>query len=100
MLRESAKRFVRQIVVIGFAREKSIDDILQMLPREAHYIFTQAAISRAMPAEELAQKAQSAGLQGEVQASVVEAMARARQMASEEDMIFVGGSNFVVAEVL
>jgi dihydrofolate synthase/folylpolyglutamate synthase len=53
-----------------------------------------------MPAEELAQKAQSAGLQGEVQASVVEAMARARQMASEEDMIFVGGSYFVVAEVL
>ena len=100
MLRESAKRFKRQIVVIGFAREKSIDNILPMLPREAYYIFTQAAISRAMPAEELAQKAQSAGLQGEVQRSVAEAMVRAREMATEEDMIFVGGSNFVVAEVL
>ena len=85
---------------MGFAREKNIDDILPLLPREAYYIFTQANVSRAMPAEELARRAAEAGLQGEKCQSVEEAMARAKEIATPEDMIFVGGSNFVVAEVL
>ena len=100
MLKDAAQHYDRQIVVLGFAREKNIDEVLPLLPREAYYIFTQAAISRAMPAEELAQKATIAGLQGEVQKSVAEAMTRAKELAHSEDMIFVGGSNFVVAEVL
>ena len=86
--------------MIGFARDKEIDKVLQMLPQGAHYIFTQAATPRALPADELAAKAAQAGLRGEVQTSVAEAMARARELASEEDAIFVGGSNYVVAEIL
>ena len=85
---------------MGFAREKNIDEVLPLLPREAYYIFTQANVSRAMSAEELAEQAATAGLQGEIQPSVAEAMTRAKELAAEEDMIFVGGSNFVVAEVL
>lgn len=53
-----------------------------------------------MPAEELAAKAAAAGLRGEVVKGVAAALARARESAAAEDMIFVGGSNFVVAEVL
>jgi dihydrofolate synthase/folylpolyglutamate synthase len=100
MLKDAAQRYERQVVVLGFAREKNVDEVLPLLPREAYYIFTQAAVSRAMPAEELAEQATAAGLQGEVQPSVAEAMARAKELAGAEDMIFVGGSNFVVAEVL
>ena len=99
-LRRVASKYTRQICVVGFAREKNLDEILPMLPNEAYYIFTQANISRALPAEELAAKAKSAGLTGEVVVGVAEAVARARGIALPSDMIFIGGSNFVIAEVL
>lgn len=69
-------------------------------PKEARYIFTQPGNERALPAGKLAEKAAAYGLRGEVADTVSGALARAREMASEEDMIFIGGSNFVVAEVL
>ena len=89
----------RQICVIGFAREKSITPILEMLPKQAYYIFTQASSPRALAAESLAQQGAQQGLQGEVQPTVAKAIARARELATERDMIFIGGSNFVVAEI-
>ena len=88
------------ICVVGFSKDKDIDAILASLPRNARYIFTQASSSRAADAAMLAQKAQALGLKGEVVESVAEAVARAKTLATEEDAIFVGGSNFVVAEVL
>lgn len=88
------------ICVVGFSKDKDIDAILASLPRNARYIFTQASSSRAADAAMLAQKAQELGLKGEVVDSVAEAVARAKTLATEEDAIFVGGSNFVVAEVL
>lgn len=99
-LRRVASKYTRQICVVGFAREKNLDEILPMLPNEAYYIFTQANISRALPAEELAAKAKSAGLTGEVVVGVAEAVAKAHEIAQSSDMIFIGGSNFVIAEVL
>jgi dihydrofolate synthase/folylpolyglutamate synthase len=99
-LQRLSANYSRLICVVGFAREKSLGDILPMLPRQAYYIFTQANISRALPAEELASQAMAAGLTGEVVASVAEAVAKAKEIATESDMIFIGGSNFVVAEVL
>lgn len=99
-LRRVASTYTRQICVIGFAREKNLDEILPMLPNEAYYIFTQANISRALPAAELASKAMAAGLQGEVVVGVAEAVAKAHEIALPSDMIFIGGSNFVIAEVL
>ena len=86
--------------VIGFVRDKDLAHILPLLPREAHYLFTQARSERALPAAELAAKAAIYGLQGEAFGEVGEALKRAREQASAEDMIFIGGSTYVVAEVL
>ena len=99
-LQRLAPYYNRQICVIGFAKEKSIDDILPLLPRTAYYIFTQASTPRALPAEALASKALAFGLEGELSPTVPEALARAREIATEQDMIFIGGSNFVVAEIV
>jgi len=86
--------------VIGFVKDKDIAAILPLLPREATYVFTQAKVERALPAEELAERAAAYGLKGETVPSVAAAVARARELAGEQDMIFIGGSNFVVAEAL
>lgn len=99
-LQRLAPYYNRQICVVGFAKEKSIDDILPLLPRTAYYIFTQASTPRALPAEALASKALAFGLEGELSPTVAEALARAREIATEQDMIFIGGSNFVVAEIV
>ena len=90
----------RVICVIGFAKEKDLSTVLPLMPSKAYYIFTQASVSRALSAEELASQAGQYGLKGEVVHSVSDALDRAKQMAEADDMIFVGGSNFVVAEVL
>ena len=99
-LHRLAEHYEQQICIIGFAKEKSIDDILPLLPRKAYYIFTQASTPRALEAETLAETGRRAGLCGEVQISVKQALERAREMANREDAIFIGGSNYVVAEIL
>ena len=86
--------------VIGFVKDKNIDEILPMFPADAHYIFTQASIERAVDAEALAAKAAAFGLHGKVVREVPKALARAKELAATDDVIFVGGSTFVVAEVL
>lgn len=86
--------------VIGFVKDKNIAEILPMFPTEAHYIFTQAGIERALDAEEVAAKAAEFGLKGEVVREVPKALARAKELAAAQDVIFVGGSTFVVAEVM
>lgn len=99
-LQALAESHPRLICVVGFAREKDTSEVLPLLPKSAHYIFTQASSVRALPAEELALRAARCGLQGEVVGSVVQALAHAKEMASVNDAIFVGGSNFVVSEIL
>lgn len=86
--------------VMGFVRDKDLAHILPLLPREAHYIFTQAPSERSLPAAELAAKAAIYGLKGEAIAEVPAAVARARELATSEDLIFIGGSTYVVAEVI
>ncbi|WP_418982294.1 bifunctional folylpolyglutamate synthase/dihydrofolate synthase [Alistipes sp.] len=86
--------------VIGFVKDKDLAHILPLLPREAHYIFTQARTERALPAAELTAKAAIYGLRGETVAEVPAAVARAHELAGPEDMIFIGGSTYVVAEAL
>ena len=86
--------------VMGFVRDKDLAHILPLLPREAHYIFTQARSERALTAEELTAKAAIYGLEGEAVADVAAAVARARELAAPEDMIFIGGSTYVVGEAL
>ncbi|MFT5183117.1 MAG: dihydrofolate synthase/folylpolyglutamate synthase [Flavobacteriales bacterium] len=86
--------------VIGMVKDKSIDQILSMLPKEASYYFCKADIPRGLPAEELLEQAKCHGLRGEIFPSVRRAFEAARLYAKAEDMIFVGGSVFTVAEVL
>ncbi len=85
-------------LVIGMVNDKSIDDVLKLLPREASYYFTQAAIPRALDAEILKEKAEAVGLNGKVVRPVKEAVREAVQNAGGNDLVFVGGSTFVVAD--
>ena len=85
---------------MGFVRDKDLAHILPLLPHEAHYIFTQAHSDRAMTAGELTAKAAIYGLRGEAVADVPAAVARARELAGADDMIFIGGSTYVVGEAL
>ena len=99
-LERRTQRGGKVICVMGFAKEKDLSKVLPLLPKRSYYIFTQASVSRALDADELATAAAEYGLQGEVIHSVAAALAKAKSMAKAQDMIFVGGSNFVVAEVL
>lgn len=86
-------------IILGMVADKDHDRILNLLPRDARYFFCQASIPRALPASELALRASERGLNGEVIPDVNHALVRAFQLASPDDLIFVGGSTFVVAEL-
>ena len=86
-------------MVIGMVNDKDIGKVLDLLPKEASYIFCQASIPRAMDAAMLASKAAEKGLQGRVIPRVAEAIEFARKNANADDLIFIGGSTFVVAEI-
>lgn len=94
------QKYDKLYFVIGVVSDKDLPSILGLLPKQAHYIFTQASIERAMPVETLARQATAAGLQGEIAPTVAQALARAKELATADDMIFVGGSTFTVAEVV
>jgi dihydrofolate synthase/folylpolyglutamate synthase len=86
--------------VLGVVNDKDITKILDMLPRDALYYFSKPDIPRGLDAETLKQKAESFGLRGEVYPSVKSAFTTARENAGDQDLVFVGGSTFVVAEVV
>lgn len=86
-------------MVIGMVKDKDISKILGLLPKDAMYYFCQAKLPRALPAEDLSVKANELGLKGEIIPDVNEAILMAKQKASANDMIFIGGSSFVVAEI-
>lgn len=87
-------------MVIGFVADKAIDKILELLPRNAHYYITNANIPRALPAGELKKKFDAAGLCGEVFENVDKAYHSAVSAAKGNDIVFVGGSTFIVADLL
>jgi len=95
-----AEKYEQLHIVFGMVNDKDVSSVLALLPKNARYYFTQASIPRALDAELLARQAQSFGLQGQVFSTVSDAFLAAKQNATKEDMIFVGGSTFVVAEVL
>jgi dihydrofolate synthase/folylpolyglutamate synthase len=86
--------------VIGMVKDKDIGKVLNLLPKEAFYYFCNADLPRALPAEELFQQAKKNGLQGIAAGSVLQALEMARSKASMNDLIFIGGSTFVVAEAI
>ena len=87
-------------IVFGVVKDKDVTTILNLMPRKAIYYFTRADIPRSLPAQELKEKAENFGLKGEKFDSVKEAFNEAKKNAGLNDLIFIGGSTFVVAEVL
>lgn len=87
-------------MVIGMVNDKDVSTVLSILPKEAEYYFTQASVKRALPANELKEKAKGAGLKGEDFQDVRTAYLTAKEEAHPDDLIFVGGSSFIVADML
>ena len=87
-------------MVIGMVGDKNIDGMLALLPPNAIYYFTKASIPRALDHIELQQRASRFGLKGNAYSTINEALTNAKSNAYSDDLIFVGGSTFVVAEVV
>jgi dihydrofolate synthase/folylpolyglutamate synthase len=106
---EGMSEVVRQIrqmpwkklhIVLGMVDDKDPRKLLAELPREADYYFVQSSIPRAMDREKLAKEALKFGLYGQICPSPERGIQIARTLAESEDLIFIGGSTFVVAEIL
>lgn len=87
-------------MVIGFVADKDVDHILPMFPKDAIYYVSNAQIPRAMKAEALLEKCEALGLYARALPTVAEAYAAARAEAGAGDIIYIGGSTFVVADFL
>jgi len=87
-------------IVFGMVNDKDVSAVLELLPKNAIYYFTQANIPRALDVRLLADLAKKTGLQGEIFSTVSEAFLAAKHKATKKDFIFVGGSAYVVAEAL
>lgn len=87
-------------LVIGMVKDKDISAVLALLPKNAVYYFCQPQLERALPAKELAQQAAALQLNGNIFTSVKLALEAAKNNANKDDLIFVGGSTFVVAEII
>lgn len=87
-------------MVWGMVSDKNVEEVMTLLPTDAQYYFCKPDIPRGMDVETLAQAARHIGLQGKVYPSVNDAYEAALGNAGNEDLIFIGGSTFVVAEVV
>ena len=96
----SAQVCDRMRIVFGMVSDKDISTVMSLLPKDADYYFTQASSKRAIPAEEVARIGAEHGLHGKRYATVAEAYHAALSDAGPDDFIFVGGSSYVVADLL
>ena len=87
-------------IVLGVVNDKDLDEILPLFPKKAKYYFCKPNIPRGLDAVILKQKAATFELTGEVYNSVSEAYQKAIENAGKSDFIYIGGSTFVVAEIL
>ena len=95
------KTFDKDIhIVFGMVNDKDISGALQVLPKDATYYFTKASVKRALPENELMELAEEAGLKGTSYPTVVDAVQAAKKNCPPKDLIFVGGSSFIVADLL
>ena len=97
-LRQEQYRNLR--IVIGMVNDKDITAVLKLLPTEAIYYFTKADIPRALSEQLLQEQALQFGLQGSDFPSVKTAIETAWQDCDPDDLLFIGGSNFIIAEAL
>ncbi len=87
-------------IILGFVNDKNVDSVLGLFPKDAEYYFTRASIPRALDENILKEKAEKAGLKGEKYQDVPSAYRSAVDKSSQNDLIFVGGSTFIVADLL
>jgi dihydrofolate synthase/folylpolyglutamate synthase len=94
------EKFTNLRIIIGMVSDKKIDKVLALLPKNAIYYFTKAQIPRALNEVDLQKQATEYGLCGDTYPTIEQALNKAKQDYIEGDLIFVGGSNFTVAEIL
>ncbi len=100
MLDQLATTYYDQLyIVTGMVKDKDVDAVLTLLPKNANYYFTQSHLPRALAAQELAEKANALGLKGEIYSDVNIALETAAAKANDKDLILVIGSVYLVAEV-
>ena len=84
--------------VLGFVKDKDVENVLKLFPDNAFFYFTNAHIPRALPCEELKQKAEAVGLSGNCFDKVNDAVHAAKKIADVKDVIIICGSFFIIAE--
>src|SRR5690606_20441366 len=87
-------------IVIGVVNDKDLEEILPLFPKKATYYFCSPNVSRGLDVKILQAKAKDFNLNGKIYSSVAEAYGKAMQNADKEDVVFIGGSTFTVAEVI
>ncbi|ELI6454093.1 bifunctional folylpolyglutamate synthase/dihydrofolate synthase [Flavobacterium psychrophilum] len=94
------EEFDNLFFVLGFVNDKDLDDVLPLFPKKAKYFFSKPNIFRGLDAKILQEKATNFGLTGNIYNSITEAYKEALELSSQNDFIYIGGSTFVVAEIL
>ncbi len=97
-LRQQSYRYL--YIVMGMVSDKDVSGVLTLMPKEATYYFTKASVKRAMDEQQLKALGEKHGLHGESYPDVATATKAALETATEDDLIFVGGSSFIVADLL
>lgn len=100
LARQLSKEHRHKHIVLGFVSDKDVDSILDLLPHDAEYYFTQPSVHRALDRNVLEKKAISACLSGKVYADVNSAYSAAITAAADDDFVYVGGSTYLVADFL
>ena len=96
----SRMKYDKLHIIIGMVNDKDINGVISLLPKNAKYYFTQASVKRELPAEQVKKIANNHGLKGEAYSSVEKALTIAKNNAKENDLIFIGGSTFIVADLI
>jgi dihydrofolate synthase/folylpolyglutamate synthase len=96
----AAEKYQKLHIVLGMVNDKDFSKILSLFPKEANYYFCAPNLGRALVVQDLQEQAKKMGLQGRSFATVNQAYKEAKNKASKEDFIYIGGSTFVVAEIL
>lgn len=87
-------------IVFGMVNDKDVDGVMCLLPKNAHYYFTKPQSKRAIPEKNIQRKAMTHGLAGDCYNDVPSAYTAAKKMATPDDMIFIGGSSYIVSDLL
>ncbi|AZQ61337.1 bifunctional folylpolyglutamate synthase/dihydrofolate synthase [Flammeovirga pectinis] len=93
------QEFDKLYMVLGVVQEKDLPSMISKLPKDAYYFFCKPNVPRGLSAEVLTEEAQKLGLKGECIPDINTAINVAKQRATAKDLVFIGGSTFVVAEI-